>query len=115
MIVKTGLRHNEPFDGTERIFMRFDGAAVRILRMDMPRSLHFCLNGVVKNLNLITNRQSSETQRRAGLLQAEVHYGRIEDILEQGLHEYLTDFMDRIYEIGDGIAKDFLVPVQEAA
>jgi len=90
-------------------------AELLILRMDMPRSLHFCLNGVVKNLNLITNRQSSETQRRAGLLQAEVHYGRIEDILEQGLHEYLTDFMDRIYEIGDGIAKDFLVPVQEAA
>lgn len=89
-------------------------AELLILRMDMPRSLHFCLNGVVKNLDLITKNQSSETQRLAGMLHAEVHYGRIEDILEQGLHEYLTDFMDRIYEIGNGIAKDFLVPATEA-
>ena len=89
-------------------------AELLILRMDMPRSLHFCLNGVVKNLDLITKNQSGETQRLAGLLHAEVHYGRIEDILEQGLHEYLTDFMDRIYEIGNGIAKDFLVPATEA-
>ena len=43
------------------------------------------------------------------------HYARIEDILEQGLHEWLTDFMDRIYMLGDGISKAFLVPMSEAA
>jgi uncharacterized alpha-E superfamily protein len=30
-------------------------AELLILRMDMPRSLHFCMNGVVKNLDLIAN------------------------------------------------------------
>jgi uncharacterized alpha-E superfamily protein len=90
-------------------------AELLILRMDMPRSLHFCMNGVVKNLDLIANRQSSETQRQAGLLHAQLHYGRVEDILEQGLHEWLTDFMDRIYMLGDGISKNFLVPMAEAA
>ncbi|HRE18842.1 MAG TPA: alpha-E domain-containing protein, partial [Rhodocyclaceae bacterium] len=90
-------------------------AELLILRMDMPRSLHFCLNGVMKNLGLVANRQSAETERLAGLLHSQLHYGRIEDILEQGLHEYLTDFMDRIYEIGDGISRNFLVPVLEAA
>jgi uncharacterized alpha-E superfamily protein len=83
--------------------------------MDMPRSLHFCLNGVVKNLDLIANKQSTETQRQAGLLHAQLHYARIEDILEHGLHEWLTDFMDRIYLLGDGISKDFLVPMVETA
>ena len=90
-------------------------AELLILRDDMPRSLHFCMNGVVKNLDLIANRHSGETQRQAGLLHAKLHYARVEDILEQGLHEWLTDFMDHIYMLGDGISKDFLVPMAEAA
>ncbi|MBS1141825.1 MAG: Protein of unknown function bacteria [Proteobacteria bacterium] len=90
-------------------------AELLILNKDMPRSLHFCLNSVIKNLDLIANRQSGETARQAGLLHAQLHYGRIEDILAQGLHEWLTDFMDRIYLLGDGISKDFLVPMGEAA
>lgn len=90
-------------------------AELLMLRSDMPRSLHFCMNGVVKNLDLIANRQSGEIQRQAGLLHAQLHYARIEDILERGLHEYLTDFMDRIYLLGDGISRTFLVPMAEAA
>jgi uncharacterized alpha-E superfamily protein len=90
-------------------------AELLILRMDMPRSLHFCMNGVVKNLDLIANRQSGETQRQAGLLHAQLHYARVEEILEHGLHEWLTDFMDGIYLLGDGISKDFLVPMAAAA
>ena len=90
-------------------------AELLILNKDMPRSLHFCMNSVIKNLELIANRQSGETARQAGLLHAQLHYARIEDILEHGLHEWLTDFMDRIYALGDGISKDFLVPSLEAA
>jgi len=90
-------------------------AELLILRSDMPRSLHFCMNGVIKALDLIANGQSGETQRQAGLLHAELHYARVEDILAQGLHNWLTDFMDRIYLLGNGISKDFLVPMVEAA
>ncbi len=90
-------------------------AELLILSSDMPRSLHFCLNGVVKTLDLIANRQSGETQRQAGLLHAQLHYGRVEDLLACGLHEWLSDFMDRIYMLGGGISKDFLVPMGEAA
>ncbi|KAB2917864.1 MAG: alpha-E domain-containing protein [Dechloromonas sp.] len=90
-------------------------AELLILHGDMPRSLLFCMNGVVKNLALVANRQSGETQRQAGLLHSRLRYGRIEDILKDGLHEWLTDFMDRIYLLGDGISHDFLVPMAEAA
>ncbi|PKO69094.1 MAG: hypothetical protein CVU20_12355 [Betaproteobacteria bacterium HGW-Betaproteobacteria-14] len=86
-----------------------------ILRSDMPRSLHFCMNGVVKNLDLIANSHSDETARHAGMLHAQLHYARVEDILAEGLHPWLTDFMDRIYALGDGISRDFLVPMAEAA
>ena len=89
-------------------------AELLILRDNMPRSLLFCMNGVIKNLKLIANSHSDETIRRAGMLHAQLRYGRVEDILAQGLHEYLTDFMDRIYDLGNGISSDFLA-IQEAA
>ena len=73
------------------------------------------MNGVLKALDVIANRHSGETQRQVGLLHAQLHYGRVEDILAHGLHEWLSDFMDRIYMIGGGISKDFLVPMSEAA
>ena len=85
-------------------------AELLMLRLDMPRSLHACMRGVVRVLEAIKNGQSAETERLAGILHAHVHYARIDDILKDGLHEYLTDFMDRIYELGDGIGRDFLVP-----
>jgi len=90
-------------------------AELLIFNKDMPRSLQFCLNSVVKNLDLIANSNSGETQRQGGMLNAQLRYGRIEDILEHGLHEWLSDFMDRIYLLGNGISKDFLVPMEETA
>ncbi len=90
-------------------------AELLVLRSDMPRSLHFCLNGVIKTLDLLANAHSHETQRQAGMLHALLHYARVEDILEQGLHEWLTDFMDRIYLLGNGISRDFLMPMVEEA
>ena len=90
-------------------------AELLILNKDMPRSLHFCMNGVIKILDLVANGHSGETARQAGLLHAQLHYGRLEDILQQSLHDWLTDFMDRIYMIGNGISKDFLVPMAELA
>ncbi|MQM30095.1 MAG: hypothetical protein CRU78_05950 [Candidatus Accumulibacter phosphatis] len=85
-------------------------AELLILRMDLPRSLHSCADGIVRMLPLIANSASAETQRQAGVLHAKLHFGRIEDVLAGGLHEYLTDFMDRIYELGEGISRDFLMP-----
>ncbi len=90
-------------------------AELLIFNRDMPRSLHFCLNSVAKILDLIANSNSGETQRQGGMLNAQLRYGRIEDILEHGLHEWLTDFMDRIYLLGNGISKDFLMPMDQAA
>jgi uncharacterized alpha-E superfamily protein len=85
-------------------------ADLLILRPDMPRSLHASLNEVVANLRMVANDQSSETQRRAGKLRSELQYGRIDEILATGLHAYLTQFLDRINDLGANISRDFLVP-----
>jgi uncharacterized alpha-E superfamily protein len=85
-------------------------AELLILRPDMPRSLAACVNELLANLKLVANQQSGETLRRAGRLQADLAYGRIDEILSTGLHAYLTQFLSRVGDLGGGISRDFLVP-----
>lgn len=88
-------------------------AELLVLRDDMPRSLHRCMKEVYGNLQAVRNQHSGETERRAGEVNASLHFGRIEDVFEQGLHEYLMHFLDRIHDLGNRIAQDFLLPAQE--
>jgi uncharacterized alpha-E superfamily protein len=84
-------------------------AELLILRHDMPRSLAACMQEVVSNLKLVANEQSADTRRRAGRLLADLEFGRIDEILATGLHAYLTQFLDRVGDLGLGISRDFLV------
>jgi uncharacterized alpha-E superfamily protein len=86
-------------------------AELLILRRDMPRSLHASLREVVDNLAQVSNDHSAETQRRAGRLLADLQYGRIDEILATGLHAFLTQFLERVNDLGAGVSRDFLVPV----
>ena len=85
-------------------------AELLILRSDMPRSLHASMNEVVSNLSMVSSDLVSETQRRAGKLAAELRYGRIDEILATGLHAYLSQFLDRVNDLGAHISREFLIP-----
>ena len=85
-------------------------ADLLILRPDMPRSLHASMNEVLANLEMVANDQSAETIRRAGKLRADLKWGAIDEILATGLHAFLTQFLDRVNELGARISRDFLVP-----
>lgn len=89
-------------------------AELLILRGDMPRSLLASVQEVCVNLDQIGNDVSDETSRRAGLLRAELQYGRIDDIIDTGLHPFLTSFLKRINDLGQRISHDFLVPLAVA-
>jgi uncharacterized alpha-E superfamily protein len=86
-------------------------AELLILRPDMPRSLAASLNELVNNLNVVANDSSDETLRRAGKLKADLQFARIDEILSNGLHAFLTQFLDRVNALGARISRDFLVPV----
>ena len=86
-------------------------AELLMLDPQMPRSLSACLEEVVDNLARISNSSSRDTERLTGKLHAELKFARIEEILEAGLHEYLNRFLEKIYEIGNGITRSFLMPL----
>ena len=85
-------------------------AELLILRPDMPRSLAASMNELVSNLLLVTNSHSAETERIAGKLRADLQYARIDEILATGLHAFLTQFLDRVNNLGWRISRDFLMP-----
>ena len=76
-------------------------AELLILRPDMPRSLSTCMNEVNRLLQEINGPRAVELQRRCGLLHGELRFGSIDDIFARGLHEYLSAFLERIYNLGD--------------
>ncbi len=85
-------------------------AEMLVLRDDMPRSLHSCMNLINDTLANLCDARNDELGRLAGELHARLHYGRTDDIIRQGLHEYLMDFLERISALGDEISRRFLVP-----
>jgi uncharacterized alpha-E superfamily protein len=86
-------------------------AELLILRDDMPRSLHSCLNFIDDTLELLCDDRNRELRRQAGELHARLHFGRTDDIIRYGLHEYLMDFLERVSVLGDEVSRGFLVPV----
>ena len=83
-------------------------AELFILRDDMPRSLHACLNEVETALAAIDGYSGRESRRLAGEIHADLHFGRIEDVFARGLHEYLSDFLSRTDLLGREIRKAFM-------
>ncbi len=85
-------------------------AELLILRDDMPRSLHSCMNFIHETLERLCDESSREIERASGELHAKLHYGKTDDIIRLGLHEYLMDFLARISTLGSDISRHFLVP-----
>ena len=76
-------------------------AELLILRDDMPRSLHSCMNFIHETLEMLCDDAQSRAgaRRRASCTRGCITR-RTDDIIEFGLHEYLMDFLERISELG---------------
>lgn len=90
-------------------------AELLILRADMPRSLVACVNEVVDLLAKVRNSHSVKTMTQTRNLLAELRDTSIKEILQQGLHPFLTIFLEKINAVGAGISRDFLLPMDEVA
>jgi uncharacterized alpha-E superfamily protein len=83
-------------------------AELLVLNHDMPRSLHACLDQVNDTLAHLAGLRTLESCRLAGDLHARLHYGLMDEIFQNGLHEFLMGFLQRNNELGSHIHKDFL-------
>jgi uncharacterized alpha-E superfamily protein len=86
-------------------------AELLIVRMEFPRSLAFCYQQITQHLDAVVSQSptaAAEAKRQAHSLFADLRFGRIDQIIGNGLHEYLTDLIDRTEQLGAQIAKGHL-------
>jgi uncharacterized alpha-E superfamily protein len=86
-------------------------AEMLILRPEMPRSLRACYEQVMANLDLLAGRyagRSGAPHRNTGEMLARLRYSSIEEIFQTGLHEFLTETIERTGVIGDAIGAFYL-------
>ncbi len=78
---------------------------------DFPRAVHRCLTATQESLHTLTGtpmrRFRNESERALGRLVADLDYTRVDDVLNEGLHEFLDRLQQRINEVGDDIRKTF--------
>jgi uncharacterized alpha-E superfamily protein len=84
-------------------------AELLLLRRDMPRSLISCFEQITVTLDALCRDRPRECQRIAGEMYARLRYGRIDEIFQRGLHEFLTDFVERNADLGLQIEYDFMM------
>jgi uncharacterized alpha-E superfamily protein len=74
-----------------------------------PRSLHFCVDAIESFLRRILGdtaaRPRTAAARTARRLLAGLQSRTIADVLEQGLHEFLTDVQESLVRIGDEVVQ----------
>lgn len=72
-----------------------------ILRPDMARSLITCVNEVQLLLRDINGPHSTELINLCNQLHGQLHNETIDGIFEYGLHEYLSEFLEKVYDLGN--------------
>lgn len=85
-----------------------------ILDRDFPRSMRFCVMRAQDSISEITGSRpgtfTCRTEQLAGRLRSEMDYTAIEDVIREGLHEYIDRFQLLLNGIGEALQADFLSP-----
>jgi uncharacterized alpha-E superfamily protein len=82
-----------------------------LMRDDVPQAVHRCLAELEQELKTVANNRSGETLRRAGELHSQFHYGLFDELAAAGITPFLDRFQQRLRDLGQRIAEDFLVPL----
>lgn len=89
-----------------------------VLGRDFPRSMRFCVTRVQESVEEITGSKpgtfTCRTAQFAGRLRSEMDYTSIDDVIRQGLHEYIDRFQTLSNGIGTALQNDFFAPINES-
>ena len=103
-------------EGRDQVGLRVVGLAddadgLLILRDEMPRSLASCYENLVLYLDHIARAYGRQgaAQRQARALRARLENSRMEEIFQQGLHEFIGEFIDSNNRLGAEITEQYLM------
>ena len=86
---------------------------------DFPRSMRFCISRAEHSLHRITGTPHDEyslpVEEELGRARAELEFAKAEQIIKDGLHEFIDKFQDCILRVGTQVATSFFDDQPEAA
>lgn len=83
-------------------------AQLLILERRMPRSLAGCFELIIEAMDRIRGQGGQSAKRLAYELHARLSYADIEEVFQSGLHEYLTEVLADIGELGSRVQRAYL-------
>jgi uncharacterized alpha-E superfamily protein len=85
-------------------------ADLLILNPQMPRSLACCYENIVRHLDQMARSYGRQgpTQRLARAIRTRLENSRMEEIFQQGLHEFISEFIADNNRLGVAIAQQYL-------
>ena len=82
-----------------------------LLDRNFPRSILRCVRRAQESLHSVSGAPlgsfESEAERLVGRLRAELEYAKIEEIMEQGLHQYVDGLQGQLNEVGAAVSAQF--------
>jgi uncharacterized alpha-E superfamily protein len=86
-------------------------ADLLMLRDEMPRSLASCYENLVQNLDRIANAYGRQgpAQRQARSVRARLENSKIEQIFQNGLHEFIDTFVEDNNRLGTAVSQQYLL------
>lgn len=88
-----------------------DVAGFLILDQEFPRSVRSCILEAERSLHLITGSPlgtwRTPVERAFGRLRSDLDYLTIEDVVEEGLHEFLDKLQSRMNDVGEQMFETF--------
>ena len=72
------------------------------------------MNELIPLVSEVKNQQSKEIERLLGKLKATLDYSDIDEVFEQGLEEFIENFLGRINHIADEFSSAYLIPLAVA-
>jgi uncharacterized alpha-E superfamily protein len=86
-------------------------ADLLILKDEMPRSLASCYGNLVQNLDYIARAYGRQgpAQRQAWAMRTQLQSSRMDEIFQQGLHEFIGDFISANNRLGSAITEQYLM------
>jgi len=74
----------------------------------VPRSLRACTEEIDQILAQLPGANGRPAQRLAAEMDARLRYTGIQEILEEGLHAWLTEFIPLVRQLGNAIHSSYL-------
>jgi uncharacterized alpha-E superfamily protein len=88
-----------------------------VFSTDFPRSVRFCVRAMDDLLHRISGtpagQYSNEAERLVGSLVATLNFSGVEQVLVQGLHEYIDDLQTKLNIAGEAIFDTYVLLPQE--